>query len=501
MNRWFMAAMLASISASVQDPKPAEADPDRKRVRDRLEAVATALKTAGAISFEIEAAQGTNRTTTNYVLKRPHLARREFTYDGARHLLVADGESIFSTDEKRKTYTPRIQSEFLFDFSFTDTHLVLQLFFEAAPDRILKKQAGFSIEQGKIGESEYEIVRWSGPDRYRQQTEVKLWIDARNLPRRVERRTERGVRGGNPYVSTETEEIANLVLDPKLDAAVFAFTPPAGAREETMLEFNSPGALPETPEGKKAQEIFEAAQAMLRKVEAVEYSVEILRQGEGIDPKEAPTRRRVQAKRPNMARFEEASARWEGVYLLDGAWLWIFPKTGKTYRRSGQMDFYLTISGIHTEPYYRLFCEKNPTRVLGGAHDVKVGRENVGDVECDAIEWTQPDSMRNEKKHRFWIDADRKPRRYRLEWKYQGKTYVESVTYGPLDLAATPAAETFRFTPPADWADEGKVDMDDLLVAVGSKAPDFEATDLDGRKVKLSDFRGKAVLLNFWFST
>lgn len=32
----------------------------------------------------------------------------------------------------------------------------------------------------------------------------------------------------------------------------------------------------------------------------------------------------------------------------------------------------------------------------------------------------------------------------------------------------------------------------------GVQAPDFELTSLDGRRVKLSDFRGKAVLLNFW---
>ena len=32
----------------------------------------------------------------------------------------------------------------------------------------------------------------------------------------------------------------------------------------------------------------------------------------------------------------------------------------------------------------------------------------------------------------------------------------------------------------------------------GVRAPDFTLTSLDGRKVKLSDFRGKTVLLNFW---
>jgi len=32
----------------------------------------------------------------------------------------------------------------------------------------------------------------------------------------------------------------------------------------------------------------------------------------------------------------------------------------------------------------------------------------------------------------------------------------------------------------------------------GVQAPDFELASLDGRKVKLSDFKGKAVVLNFW---
>lgn len=33
---------------------------------------------------------------------------------------------------------------------------------------------------------------------------------------------------------------------------------------------------------------------------------------------------------------------------------------------------------------------------------------------------------------------------------------------------------------------------------VGYSAPDFELTDLTGKRVRLSDFRGKPVVLNFW---
>jgi peroxiredoxin len=36
------------------------------------------------------------------------------------------------------------------------------------------------------------------------------------------------------------------------------------------------------------------------------------------------------------------------------------------------------------------------------------------------------------------------------------------------------------------------------LLSRGEPAPDFTATTLDGRRVQLSDYRGKRVLLHFW---
>ena len=36
------------------------------------------------------------------------------------------------------------------------------------------------------------------------------------------------------------------------------------------------------------------------------------------------------------------------------------------------------------------------------------------------------------------------------------------------------------------------------LVVQGQIAPDFQLKDIDGKTVKLSDYRGKAIILNFW---
>jgi cytochrome c biogenesis protein CcmG/thiol:disulfide interchange protein DsbE len=45
-----------------------------------------------------------------------------------------------------------------------------------------------------------------------------------------------------------------------------------------------------------------------------------------------------------------------------------------------------------------------------------------------------------------------------------------------------------------------QADVRDGGPQVGDRAPDFTATTLDGKKVSLSDYAGKPVILNFWAS-
>jgi len=50
----------------------------------------------------------------------------------------------------------------------------------------------------------------------------------------------------------------------------------------------------------------------------------------------------------------------------------------------------------------------------------------------------------------------------------------------------------------ASGADAAPQDGVKVGIQVGQRAPDFELEDLNGQEVKLSDYRGQVVLINFW---
>jgi peroxiredoxin len=78
--------------------------------------------------------------------------------------------------------------------------------------------------------------------------------------------------------------------------------------------------------------------------------------------------------------------------------------------------------------------------------------------------------------------------------RYAGDA-IDPITAEPLFMALAPAVRSSA--PGQDFATKLAAAK---LTAVGALAPDFTQNDVNGKPVKLSDFRGKYVLVDFWAS-
>ncbi len=63
-------------------------------------------------------------------------------------------------------------------------------------------------------------------------------------------------------------------------------------------------------------------------------------------------------------------------------------------------------------------------------------------------------------------------------------------------LAEKHGSEKYGEKTVKEYAEAALFEMRNL--AVGKQAPEIEGADLDGKRFKLSDYRGKVVLLDFW---
>jgi len=81
--------------------------------------------------------------------------------------------------------------------------------------------------------------------------------------------------------------------------------------------------------------------------------------------------------------------------------------------------------------------------------------------------------------------------------RYQKKSTLSMVVMAILAIVLC-AALLFGGLFTAKAQDKRPTPEEATIVKDGAKAPDFEVEMFDGSKVKLSDLRGKVVLLNFW---
>jgi hypothetical protein len=142
------------------------------------------------------------------------------------------------------------------------------------------------------------------------------------------------------------------------------------------------------------------------------------------------------------------------------------------------------------ETFLRTVLAKNPHRTVQGAACLRLAQLLAGRVEKLDLLKEQPVLARRYEElfGKEYVEALR--RRDRASALKEAEAFYEQASekYGDVQL---PYNETV-----------GEVARTDLFeirhLAVGQVAPDIEGSDQEGRPLKLSDYRGKVVLLYFW---
>lgn len=237
----------------------------------------------------------------------------------------------------------------------------------------------------------------------------------------------------------------------------------------------------------KAKELLDGAAAALKDARAIRFEFTQKWKGDV----EGTMKGKASFQRPNLLRLEMTGEDQDTLTILDGKTYWMYLKTPKQYIKMDQSKGLETSLG--TGIVGDLFFGSDRS-FLADATAFAVKEEKLGEEKMQVVSWKARDSS-----NRVWIDAKKMVRRHEMKIAFGEETYDQNTEYGAIDLAPSLEKDAFTFTPPKD-ATEFKQEPDEQgLLDVGAPAPDFVGTDLDGKEVRLSGFKGKTVLLNFWF--
>ncbi len=241
-------------------------------------------------------------------------------------------------------------------------------------------------------------------------------------------------------------------------------------------------------DAEQARELVEGVAAAMKESPAVAFDCEVrLKIGE----LEVPQTAKTVLRRPNLARLELAGAGQDALIVLDGTASWHYLKAGNRYFKSKQRST-TKLEQYGAGPAASLFFGQGAGSLLPYLSDATVTMERLGDEECSVVTWKVGAEQAS-----LAIHGNRL-RRYRTTRSIAAQKFEQTFTYGTFDLAPTIADGAFAFVPPkgARAIEQGG---DDALLDLGAVAPDFSVTGTDGKVRKLSESRGRPVLLTFWF--
>lgn len=191
-----------------------------------------------------------------------------------------------------------------------------------------------------------------------------------------------------------------------------------------------------------------------------------------------------------------------------------YTQFGNSYRKEPQDR--VNADDMHTilEPWEGFWSQKDskleqlqqlPKEIPGSSYEISAdGSEDVNGVPCDKVKVHEITSFADQKQEyneTLYIGKDDHLLRRQVQHvDFDGKGgFTRDAYLVNFDLHPSIDPKIYKYVPPPG----AKVEDDSPpppVLANGKKAPDFSAITGSNKKVKLSDFRGKVVVLDFWAS-
>ena len=187
---------------------------------------------------------------------------------------------------------------------------------------------------------------------------------------------------------------------------------------------------------------------------------------------------------PDKTRTEISGSGESEVAIYDGHSLWLFFPASNEYEPHPSQP-----NSVYS---YGALDQIVGTPVISGS-------DRIGDVDCTVVKIERPNKSRT-----LWIDPRshfvRKDKMTSKSISPPGASSL-TITFSVARTAAAVDQSLFSFDPQASKAKlRTAVRKDALTKSIGTEAPNFSMTDLNGKEIELSQLRGKAILLDFWSS-
>lgn len=258
----------------------------------------------------------------------------------------------------------------------------------------------------------------------------------------------------------------------------------SGRKDNGHAEFfTREEAARETPDAGAARAVLQQVAEAYRSLPAARFEVTqtIERRLEKSEVRSV-TQETIFFRAPDKLRVETKGAGEPSVSIADGQTSWtVFPAANE-YRSIPQGK------GTALFPYLGSYGLLDKIRGVATI----VGRERLDDADCTVI---QMDLGRNVIQ-KLWVDNA--THLIRKDVSDQGSQRRESVFHS-IEPGAKMLQDLFVFNPASTQAQNRRqLAREAPETLKGKPAPDFVLSDLDGHEVRLSDLRGKPVLLDFW---